>query len=621
MNNARKVITGGALLALLLLGATWLHLAQAPVTGASPATTPLHLRFPVGERRTYHLDYTARTEVRLAGAPRDGAAMAGQAHFAGDLVLRSHPAQGTALRVGLSLENLRTHSLELFGHALLPDAAAVEATFAGREALLELDADGTLRAVAFQEADPSLFKNTVQALAGELQWALRDGDTFQVDETTSRGVARAEYTRLEGDTLPARFLKRRLAYPEPRGLGTGGGDVEVDSRFEVTLDASGVLERLVGEERVLRRPAGGGEPTATAHVQLRLEPGARGRFTVAQAPADVALQRLAPGQLVTDARVQERMLAQQVDGLTPERFFELMEKYANGGTFPEHNHFLLQATGLLEQQPELCARLADFFQQSTLKPRGRALVLDLLAGAGTPDAQAALVRALSSPQALAEPGYGMLLSRLSLLTSPTPDTVRFIERAHLTARDDTRVATSYALGATAGALYRQQQDGEALAAVQRLESELHTARTPESKAHLLLALGNAGLEAQVDVITRYTQDPDAQVRRASARALRKIQTPQALRSLLTLAEDPQAPVQSSALTALGRRPLDDSALRQLRDLALAGNVPLENHHTLVSVVEPYVQRTPEVRQLLQHLLTHDAADAQLHMRIRGLLGT
>lgn len=621
--NARKVITGGALLALLLLGAAWVFHTQAPVTGAPPAATPLRVHFPVGERRTYRMDYTARTEVRLAGSQQKPTAMGGRAHFVGDLVLRGHPAQGTALRVGLSLENLREHTLELFGHALLPDAAAVAATFTGREALLDLDADGTLRAVSFQEEDPSLFKNTVQTLAGELQWVLRDGATWQVEELTSRGTALTEYARLDEGALPARILKRRLAYPEPRGMGTGSGAVEVDSRFELTLDADGVLERLSGEERVLRRPTGGGEPTATSHIQLRLEPGKRDRFVVAHASAAPAapLQKLAPGELVADTHARERMLEQQVDGLTPERFFELMEKYANGGTFPEHNHFLLQATGLLEQQPELCARLADFFQQSTLKPRGRALVLDLLAGAGTPEAQTALVRALSSPQALAEPGYRMLLSRLSLLTSPTPDTVRFIERTHRTARDDTRVATAYALGATAGALYRQKQDAESLAAVQQLGAELRAARTPEDKAHLLLALGNAGLEEQVDVIAHYAQDADVQVRRASARALRKIQTPQAMRTLLSMTEDTDAPVQSSALTALGRRDLDDSVLRQLRDLALAGRVPVENHHTLVTVVEPYLQQAPEVRQLLQHLLTMDAPDAQLHTRIRGLLGT
>jgi hypothetical protein len=112
---------------------------------------------------------------------------------------------------------------------------------------------------------------------------------------------------------------------------------------------------------------------------------------------------------------------------------------------PDHNHFLLQATGLLEQQPELCARMAKQFESAALDFAGRALVLDLLANTGTPQAQEALVKALSSRTALEDPQYPLFLNRLGLVKEPTLDTVRFAERTHESAQGRLRVTTGYML--------------------------------------------------------------------------------------------------------------------------------------------------------------------------------
>jgi HEAT repeat protein len=307
--------------------------------------------------------------------------------------------------------------------------------------------------------------------------------------------------------------------------------------------------------------------------------------------------------------------------MTSERLFTLLELHANGGVLPDHNHFLLQATGLLEQHPELCAKMVELFQRPSLDTRGRALVLDLLAGTGTPQAQAALVQALSTKEARGDASYHMLLSRLSLVSEPTVDTVRFAERTYGATEGDLHVSSAYVLGATAGALYRQEQSPEALAAVRRLASDLGEARTPSEQSHLLLGLGNAGVAEQTPLIARHAGSPSAEVRRAAAKALRKIQTPEAASTLLSLVSDAEAPVQAAAMDSLGRRPLDPSTLVRLRDVALAGGMKAENYHPLVSLVAPYLQTEPAVRDLLEFLLTQDVPDRQIRSRIRGLLET
>lgn len=617
--NTRKVLAAGSLLALLLALAAWM--ASSPASSpdeTSPSGAPFSFRFPQGQSWTYRLTYAAESQVQLSGGVKQGA-LTGALHFEGDLVLRGHGAQGPNWLVGLRLENLQRHSLKVFGQEVLPDAAAVQAVFGGREALLELSPEGAIQAVSFRQEDPSLFKNTVQSLVGELQVVVKDGAAWTVEEETSRGRAQTAYTRLSEDAEGLRLLKQRARYVELKGLGQGG-TVKVTSRFEVDVSREGVLERLAGEETVVRLEKTGA-PAASTLVRVSLARGARGRFAE-EAPVQMAaLQRLAPGEMVVDPKVQAQMLAQQVDSMTSARLFELLTKHINSGVFPDHNHFLLQATGLLEQQPELCAKLVELFTSPTLNVQGRALLLDLLAGTGTSEAQAALVASLSAEEAQQGGQYHMLLSRLSLVGRPTVDTVRFAERVYSGTEGDLHVSSAYALGATAGALYRQEKSPEALAAVQRLATELRDARTPTDQAHLLLGLGNAGLPEQTSLIASYGGAESPEVRRAAAKALRKIQTPEAERVLMTLVTDTAAPVQATAMESLGRRTLDAQALVQLRDMALTGGVKVENYHPLVSLVAPYLQTEPAVRDLLEYLLTQDVPDRQIRTRIHGLLET
>ncbi|EPX55233.1 hypothetical protein D187_009440 [Cystobacter fuscus DSM 2262] len=617
--NPRKALVVGIPLALLSLLALWTGLGSpTPAQDSSSSPAPFRLHVPTGQRWTYRLDYEAQTQVQLAGPQKDQA-LAGGLHLVGDLVLRGQGTRGGSWLVGLRLENLQRHSLRVFGQEVLPDTAAVEAVFGGREAVLELSEEGLVQAVSFREEDPSLFKNTVQTLVGELQVVVKDGAAWTVEEGTSRGRALTEYERLGEDASGVRLLKRRTRYTELRGLGQDGR-VRLASRFEVSLAHEGLWERLVGQETVERLGVNG-EPTASTQVRVSLVRGSHGHVEREDSARTAANQRLAPGVLVVDPKVRAQMLTQQVDGMTAERLFALLELHANGGVLPDHNHFLLQATGLLEQHPELCAKMVELFQRPSLDTRGRALVLDLLAGTGTPEAQAALVQALSTKEARGDARYHMLLSRLSLVSEPTVDTVRFAERTYGATQGDLHVSSAYALGATAGALYRQEQSLEALAAVRRLASDLGEARTPSEQSHLLLGLGNAGIAEQTPLIARHAGSSSAEVRRAAAKALRKIQTPEAASTLMSLVADAEAPVQAAAMDSLGRRPLDSDTLVRLRDVALAGGMKTENYHPLVSLVAPYLQTEPTVRDLLEFLLTQDVPDRQIRSRIRGLLET
>jgi hypothetical protein len=617
--RTHKPVALVTVLGLATLLALWLGGAAPSTTpGASASEGPF--AFPRGERWTYGLEYDADSHIRLSGA-NSGTSLAGSVQLAGDLVLRGHGRQEGAWRVGLRLENLRQHSLRVFGQEVLPDAAAAAAIFEGREAVLELGAEGDVRSVSFREEDPALFKNTVQALVGELQVVLREGAEWTVQERTTRGLARTEYTRLGEDTEGVRLAKRRAEYTELQGLGQGG-TVRVESHFEVNVARRGVLERLEGEETVARLGPTGA-PVASSRVKVRLTRASSGGFDAAasaQVVAD-ARERLAPGRVVVSEQARAQMMRQRVDGLTGEQLLSRLKEFGRGGVVTDHNHFLLQATGLLAMEPKLCEQMVAVFQEAGMSTQGRALVLDLLAGAGTPEAQAALTRALETPTAREDASYTLLLARLALVTEPTPETVRFAERTYSQGQGNVRIASAYMLGATAGALYHNEQSAEALASVRRLADDLRAASTPTEQMHLLMGLGNAGVAELAPTVASYASAESPEVRRAAAKALRKIQTPEAGTTLLTLVGDGAAPVQATALESLGQRKLEPESLVRLRDLTVTGGVNVQNFHTLVTLVEPYLATEPAVRDLLEHLLTQDVPDRQIHTRIRGLLET
>lgn len=620
--KSHKVLAASVLVALAALTATYLSTRTTEsATGPAPQERPRRFSYPRGQSWSYRLEYHADSRVRLSTvAAGSGSELGGKVDLVGRLVLRGLGQRGESWRVGLSLEPVQQHSLQVFGQELLPDAATVQGLFHGREAVLEVGPQGDVLSVSFRPEDPSLYKNVVQTVLGELQVALRQGEQWAVTESTARGRARAEYRLLEEGEARVRVSRSRTGYEELVGLGQGG-TVRVASSWEAAVER-GVLERLEGEERV-ERLGEDGTPAGHMRVVMKVVRESEAAFDAAAVATleQGAQQRLPPGRLVADPLARKKMLDQQVAGLTAERLMEVLRASVNGGVFPDHNHFLLQATGLLEREPELCERLVELFQLPGTDERGRAVLLDLLAGAGTPQAQAAMRKALSMPQARGDKQYHMLLSRLALVQEPTAETVDFARQEYEQSQGAVHVASTYVLGAAAGALHRNGGADKAQPAVQRLVEDLRGAKAPEQQAHLLLGLGNAGVAEHTPLIASYAQSSDEQVRRAVAKALRKVPSEQSQHTLLGLVADEAPRVQVTALDTLTRFELGPQALVRLRDEVLTGRLDPHSYGQLVTLVEPYLSREPAVRDVLEYLLTQDKTERSLRTRIHNLLET
>jgi hypothetical protein len=229
---------------------------------------------------------------------------------------------------------------------------------------------------------------------------------------------------------------------------------------------------------------------------------------------------------------------------------------------------------LLRLNPKECEALALVFEDEAASDERRGLVLDMLAGAGTFEAQVVIRRLLALAVARrSNRTFAGFVQRLAFVECPDGPTLRFLMSVYAESRTephDVRAACAYALGAAAGQAMAAGDPDAAIRASDVLRRDLLSAGAVIEKCALLTALGNAGVASDVMVVTRFAHDDDAPVRAAAALALRKMTAPEATSQLVALLADREVKVAQSALLALAEHRLDDAELERLADLVLAG---------------------------------------------------
>lgn len=228
---------------------------------------------------------------------------------------------------------------------------------------------------------------------------------------------------------------------------------------------------------------------------------------------------------------------------------------------------------LLRLNPKECEALALVFEDDVTDDL-RGIVLDLLVGAGSFEAQVVIRRLLAlSVARRSNRTFAVFVQRLGMVECPDGPTLRFLMSVYAESRSephDVRAACAYALGAAAGHALAAGDSEAAVRASDVLRRDLLSAGSIIDKCALLTALGNAGVATDVMVVTRFTQDAEAPVRSAAALALRKMKVPEASAQLVALLADREIMVAHSALLALGEHELEDEELERVAELVLGG---------------------------------------------------
>jgi HEAT repeat protein len=189
---------------------------------------------------------------------------------------------------------------------------------------------------------------------------------------------------------------------------------------------------------------------------------------------------------------------------------------------------------------------------ATREGYGDAHLLGALGAAGTPEAQQALI-ALAADASLPLHVQQAAIEALHAVDEPTADTMAALELLTNVENDEIKKSASYALGALAGKL-AATDEAQASAYVQKIVAQFEAAQSDGERMRLLDALGNAGRPEGLESIAQGLTSADSVVRDIAARALRKIDAPQAdaMLSDLLLSEA-EADVREAALFAAGFR--------------------------------------------------------------------
>lgn len=587
-----------ARLALALAAATVGGLLVLWLARPAPAAA-VTWRWPESTVARYQLHLEGESTVP---APDGAGTLGGALQMDGVLELARPP--GKTPMLALRLVSLDRATMTLFGAPAMEDLGGLRAALVGPTALLTLFPTGDVKQVAFSEGAPTLFETTAQTLVSELQHPLRDDAAYTLVETTTRGRAEARFRR-EGTTLRR---ARTTYFSLTNFAGVREADVESsDSRSE--FDDEGVLRGLEASETLVGRAP---DTAAKSRLVVRLTP------LSIEPRADVAVPAhptVAPlGELKPPRDAKEQMLAQRVAGLDRQGLVKGLTDFATSTGEGGLGAFMARASGLLLQQPGLCADVVAWAREPNRTPRDREFALEVLAAAGSPQAQAAM-RALLGDEATTP----TQVQRLSLVQAPTVETGRFVEARWKQAAGDARETLGLTLGAVSGQLARAGHPDEARPMVDALATSLRTAPTNRERLGLTFALGNAGLESHLDVVLAQTRDGDPKVRMAALHALRKTPTPAAHLALQAALSDESAEVAREAVTTLSHLPTSPDDRAALMAAVRAGHVKLTAAPLVLNVLEPHTSTDPSVRPFLEWLAAIPGLDAPIRRRITTLL--
>ncbi|HEY6558731.1 MAG TPA: HEAT repeat domain-containing protein [Polyangiaceae bacterium] len=591
----------------------------------------------------YTLSYRTKQQGNVFPVPQGsgsaaqatGSVLAGELTLKAKLKLRSYGSgygpdgQRTLLAVGL--EDC-SGALQLLGQDVWPAPNTCDAQFRGHALLAELDSRGVIQRVLPDPDAPALVNDTLQTLLAELSATIEPGArSWQARETTPHGEAESGYT-MEGGWRDAvlRVQRKRARYHALNISQTlDAVQQRVDATHRIQLASEGHWLELMGNERIRARQGDREVLQVSTEIELRFA----SRIDSEQKAPDLAKRR---PRALADRGIHEQterqMLTRRAQGLTVEEAARVLAEFGNAGEVPEHSRFLWRITGLLKLHPEQCAKLEPLFLDSAATTKRRALLLDVLADVGHPEAQASLRRLLESEQALRDPNYALLLQRISFLKHPEPESVRWVEARYARGAQqgdwNERHASAYTLGSLAEELAKSGRTSEAGRINATLRQNLSSAASARETAHALNALGATGNADNLGIVLGHATSTHGTVRTAAVFALGRLPSAEAGSALVELVSDPVVGVQARALRALESRRLSNAELQGIAQDIRAGALHRQNVRAIVELGRRHLTNpqggassSQAAVALLRAVLDSGAAEAQTRAAIRRLLRT
>jgi len=622
MRTRRSTLVSLALLAAAAAAAVLALVARAHHRAP---TAGWHLDLARGREYVYAVHWTRDETASMAGTGNDAALGPQRVTLSldGALHLRSLGREGDAISVDATFEP-SSGRLQALGQEAFEGRDGLGATFRDQTAHVELTTTGEVRAIAVADDAPPLFTQLMQALLGEIQVhvgevALEPGGTWTATQRSLRGDAIYRYSVTDADELVLSRAPDR--FPRLTALPRGGTGMQQDmeGHGSVTLDPAGHLRALELRDRLAVRDHGKTALESEGILDMKLTQ--VNQF--APGPAVARMHRRAPDEVV-DSHDEANTLASRAAAMTAEDLARDLAAFGATGEMPDHERWFSRATALLRENSEACRAVEAAFLSKNATAQKRKLLLDVLAGAGTAEAQATMRALLESGAARADARqYPMMLQRLSLITAPRAETVSWLQRVHERAEQNgdrgTRIASAYTLAASAHALDKAGDVAAARAIADNLEREVERTGDASDKAELLVALGATGVgDAEPTLLAQARSDAPA-VREAVARGLRRYDDAGATDALFGLLADGEQPVQQAALATLTGRELDFIHAERLRALVARGKLGAGCDPRLVDLIASQPRVSTSLAEILAVVAAREDSIPGLARRARSLL--
>lgn len=219
---------------------------------------------------------------------------------------------------------------------------------------------------------------------------------------------------------------------------------------------------------------------------------------------------------------------------------------------PFARDMIVEGSDLLRAHPELVDDVVRAYFEHRARAAARGFAVDLLASAGTAEAQRGMWRIYHRVERREASERTFILQSASILRAPTAETVQAVLEATSDAEKLVRHTATLAAGALGAA--DPSRAPTVLSALQGQWGQAAAADAPEELAQVAAALGNLGTPEALPQLEQALARPEAPVRRSAAYGLRKLRSDRSRELLTELALDDDLHVRGAAFDALAQRP-------------------------------------------------------------------
>lgn len=535
----------------------------SPAQVSDRAAQPRGPVLRVGDRHVYDLAWTAAASRRRVGASVEGALT-----LEGVLAVAVLSTEQDGTRLSLSLPRVDVAALKVQDQTMPIDPVML----VGPRAEILVDADGDVRRAFFERDAPPIFRELMSGVIARLDLRGAAPDEAPREIRTGHGLVEASYRATSANAV-ARELRRVVRFDTAPDVAIDLSTLRAEGLIQLDADRVPVAIELhdgvalPGEEALVSDDH---FSLVRAHVE---------RADERPLVDPVELDPLAAPNRDATARELDRQLA---DGYAVEDI-SIALTVASGGLQPPVGEFS-RAAALLRAWPERATQLLPLVMATD--EGGRQLAFDMLAAAGTPEAQTVMLEVMSSPQWASWPERIVLVQRFSFVDTPTHAAAEallaMLDEATTSGDRELGRATLHTLGVVADRVadpWMAERIHARLVALIDVDDAL-------LRAGAVAGLGNARRRDDVPHLLVAMLDDASGVRLEAASAMRFWVNPDTTAALLDALGDENPAVGAVALDVLRKRHFEGEADPALIERARDGRYHPELEAAVASSLLP-----------------------------------